>query len=54
MTTEKEALTNMYMYALHKFCHHLFGDKFIFYVDHMVLLYLIENLRFQGEYQGDY
>jgi hypothetical protein len=43
MTIEKETLTIMYMYVFNKFCHHLFGNKFIFYVDHMVLLYLIQK-----------
>ncbi len=28
------------VYALHKFHHYLLGNKFIFYVDHMALLYL--------------
>jgi hypothetical protein len=29
------------VYALHKFHHYLLGNKFIFYVDHMALLYLV-------------
>jgi hypothetical protein len=39
MTFEKEALAMVYV--LHKFCHYLLGNKFIFYVDHMALLYLV-------------
>ncbi len=39
MTTEREAFTMVY--ALHIFYHYLLGNKFIFYVDHMVLLYLV-------------
>jgi hypothetical protein len=30
------------VYALHKFPHHLLGNKFIFYVDHMVVLHLVQ------------
>jgi hypothetical protein len=29
------------VYALHKFHHYLLGNKSIFYVDHMALLYLV-------------
>jgi hypothetical protein len=29
------------IYALHKFKHYLLGNKFVFYVDHMTLVYLI-------------
>lgn len=31
------------VYALQKFHHYLFKNKFIFYVDHMALLYLVQN-----------
>jgi len=31
------------VYALHKFMHYLLGDMFIFYIDHMALLYLIKK-----------
>jgi hypothetical protein len=31
------------VYALHKFCHYLLSNKFIFYVDHMALLYLVRK-----------
>ncbi len=37
----KEALTMVY--ALHKFKHYLLGNHFIFYVDHMALVYLINK-----------
>jgi hypothetical protein len=40
-TTKREALTMVY--ALHKFKHYLLGNKFVFYVDHMALLYLIKK-----------
>jgi hypothetical protein len=40
-TTKREALTMVY--ALHKFKHYLLGNKFIFYVDHMALLYLVKK-----------
>jgi hypothetical protein len=38
-TTEREAFAMVY--ALQKFHHYLLDNKFIFYVDHMVLLYLV-------------
>ncbi len=41
-TTEREAL--VMNYALHKFHHYLLGNKFIFYVYHMALLYLIKKI----------
>jgi hypothetical protein len=31
------------VYALHKFHHYLLGNKFIFYVDPMALLYLVQK-----------
>jgi len=40
-TTKQEAL--VMVYALHKFHHYLLGNKFIFYVNHMALLYLIKK-----------
>ncbi len=30
-------------YALHKFRHYLLGNKFVFYIDHMALLYLVKK-----------
>jgi hypothetical protein len=29
--------------ALHKFKHYLFGNTFVFYVDHMALVYLVNK-----------
>jgi hypothetical protein len=46
-TTKKEAFSMVY--ALHKFCHYLLSNKFIFCVDHMALLYLVRKHKFQGE-----
>jgi hypothetical protein len=31
------------VYVLHKFKHYLLGNKFVFYVDHMALLYLVKK-----------
>jgi hypothetical protein len=31
------------IYALHKFRHHLLGNMFTFFVDHMALVYLINK-----------
>ncbi len=39
MMTKKEAFK--LVYVLHKFYLYLLGNKFIFYVDHMALLYLV-------------
>ncbi len=39
MTIKREAFAMVY--ALHRFYHYLFGNIFIFYVDHMAPLYLI-------------
>ncbi len=46
-TTQREALTMVF--ALHKFRHYLWGNKFIFYVDHMALVYLVNKPQVQGE-----
>jgi hypothetical protein len=40
-TTKREAL--VMMFALHKFRHYLLGNKFVFYVDHMALVYLVNK-----------
>jgi len=40
-TTNREAL--VMVYAMHKFRHFLLGNKFVFYVDHMVLIYLVNK-----------
>jgi hypothetical protein len=31
------------VFVLHKFKHYLLGNKFVFYVDHMALVYLINK-----------
>jgi hypothetical protein len=36
------------VYALHKFKHFLLGNKFIFYVNHMALVYLINKPQLSG------
>jgi len=40
-TIKKEALTMVF--SLHKFKHYLLGNKFVFYVDHMTLVYLVNK-----------
>jgi len=40
-TIEKEALAMVF--ALHKFKHYLLGNKFVFYVDHVALVYLVNK-----------
>jgi hypothetical protein len=40
-TTHKEALAMVFF--LHKFKHYLMGNKFVFYVDHMALVYLVNK-----------
>ncbi len=40
-TIEREALAMVY--ALHKFKHFLLGNKFVFYVDHKVMVYLVNK-----------
>ncbi len=40
-TIEREALAMVY--ALHKFKKNLLGTKFVFYVDHMVMVYLVNK-----------
>jgi hypothetical protein len=40
-TTKREALT--LVFALPKFKHYLLGNKFVFYVDHMALVYLVNK-----------
>jgi hypothetical protein len=36
------------VYALHKFRHFLLGNKFVFYVDHMALVYLVNKPHVLG------
>jgi hypothetical protein len=37
------------VYVLHKFYHYLLGHKFIFYVDHMALLYFVRKPQVSGK-----
>jgi hypothetical protein len=37
------------VYALHKFKHYLLGKQFVFYVDHMALVYLINKPQVFGK-----
>jgi hypothetical protein len=36
------------VFALHKFRHYLLGNKFVFYVDHMALVYLVNKPQVSG------
>ncbi len=36
------------VYVFHKFHHYLLGKTFVFYVDHMALLYLVRKLQVSG------
>ena len=45
--TEKEALAMVY--AVNKFRHYLLGNKFIFYVDHLALQYLVNEPQVSGK-----
>ena len=45
-TIEKEALAMVY--AVNKFRHYLFGKRFIFYVDHLALQYLVNKPQVSG------
>jgi len=40
-TTKREGLAMVYV--LHEFKHHLLGNRFVFYVDHMTFVYLINK-----------
>jgi hypothetical protein len=31
------------VYTLHKFKHNLLGNRFVFYIDHMALVYLVNK-----------
>jgi hypothetical protein len=46
ITIEKEALAMVYV--LHKFKHFLLENKFIFYVNHMALVYLVNKSQVFG------
>ena len=45
-TTKKEALAMVY--AVNKFRHYLLGNRFIFYVDHLALPYLVNKPQVSG------
>jgi hypothetical protein len=36
------------VFALHKFIYYLLGNKFIFYGDHMALVYLVNKPQVSG------
>ncbi len=36
------------VYVFHKLHHYLLGKTFVFYVDHMALLYLVRKLQVSG------
>ncbi len=40
-TIERKAL--VMVFVLHKFRYYLLGNKFVFYVDHMALVYLVNK-----------
>ncbi len=56
-TIKKKAL--IMTFSFHKFKHYLLGNKFVFYVDHMALIYMVnkpprfpkgeEHLHFEGD-----
>jgi len=37
------------VYALHKFRHILLANKFVFYIDHMVMVYLVNKPHVLGK-----
>jgi hypothetical protein len=43
-----EKKTLAMVYALHKYRHYLLGNRFVFYVDHMALEYLINKPQIFG------
>ncbi len=43
-TRKREVL--VMVFALHKFKHYLLGNKFVFYVGHMALVYLVKKPQF--------
>ncbi len=46
-TTDKEAF--MFIYIINFFCHHLLGNNFMLFVDHQVLIYLINKPTIIGQ-----
>jgi hypothetical protein len=45
-TTQRDAL--VMVFSLHKFKHYLLGNKFVFYVDNMALVYLVNKPHVLG------
>jgi hypothetical protein len=45
-TTKRKTL--VMVYVLHKFKHFLLGNKFVFYIDHMALVYLVNKPHMFG------
>ncbi len=45
-TIERKAL--VMVFSLHKFKHYLLANKFVFYVDHMALVYLVNKPQVVG------
>jgi hypothetical protein len=37
------------VFTLHKFKHYLLGNKFVFHVDHMALVYLVNKPQVLGK-----
>jgi hypothetical protein len=37
------------VFALHKFKHYLLGNEFVFYVNHMALIYLVNKPQISGK-----
>jgi hypothetical protein len=46
-TTERETLAMVY--ALHKFRHSLLGNRFVFYFDHMAVVYRVNKPQVYGK-----
>ncbi len=41
-------IETQWFFVLHKFRHYLLGNKFVFYVDHMTLVYLVNKSQVLG------
>ncbi len=46
-TTKRETL--IMVFSLHKFKHYFMNNKFVFYVDHMALVYLVNKPQVLGK-----
>ncbi len=46
-TTKRKTLAMVF--ALHKFRHYLLGNKFVYYVDHIALIYLLNKPHALGK-----